>query len=1179
MIGQTFQNRYRLDAELGQGGMGVVYRAHDSLLDRDVAVKILNDPGLGTEGRARLLREARAVARLNHPNIVGVYDAGEAAGAAFIIMEYVEGHSLYQRPPETLDQTLFVARQICAALEHAHAHGIIHRDLKPENVVMALEGTVKLMDFGLARSMAAEHPTSGGLAGTVFYIAREIAQGRPADGRADLYALGVILYEWATGRLPFDAEDPVAVLTQHIFTPVTPPTQLRPEVSPALEAIILKLLAKDPQERFASAGELGAALDELARGRSPRLAPAAPRHNLPIHLTSFIGREKEIADVKQRLSNTRLLTLTGPGGAGKTRLAQQVAAEVLATPAFPDGAWLVELASLSDPALVAQSVAGVLGVRDEPDYPLTRALADMLHHKSLLLILDNGEHLIEACAELAEALLRVCPGLTLLVTSREALGIGGESVMRVPPLSSPDPQHLPPLEALGAYEAIRLFVERASRVRPDFRLTQDNASVIAQICRRLDGLPLALELAAARVRAMTVEQIAARLDDRFRLLTGGSRTALPRQQTLRALIDWSWDLLTEAERALLRRLSVFWGGWMLEAAEVVGADRNRPEVNEPAATMLPPANILDLLTHLVDKSLVTVEDQGGETRYRLLETIRQYTGEKLLEAGEAEGARDRHLDYFLRLSHEAEPLLRGADQLTWLMRLEIEHDNLRAALKWAMGRGLPEASLRLAGNLARFWYLHGYWREGRDWLTQALSQTDARSTSPALRAARAKALAGAAWLMDEDGNDIPLYEASLTLYRELEDGWGQAFALRGLGATWLNQGNAERAAPLLDESLALFRELGDPWGTALALCNLGWLVGVRYDVEQAQAGWDEGLRLFRQSGDRWGIAVTLGALSYLARLKDDYARAVALSEESLTLFRELGDKAGIAVSLTRLGHVAYRRSDYRQATALIEEGIALQRDLGDQNGLAYSFALLGLIAGYQGEYARATAWLEDGLALSREIEDGLNAALNLEYLGFIAYLQGDQERAQTLCDEGLTIYGNLLGDKSPLAAALLNLGRIAYVQGDYALALEKLESGLDVGRTIGDQRYVAGVLDHLGRVAQAQGDTARARALLNESLSLRKKLGDKQGLAESLESLGHALAASHPERAVCLLGAAETLREVIGAPRPPVERGAYARTLEAARAHLGETEFRARWDAGRAMTVEQVIDYALAVDE
>jgi non-specific serine/threonine protein kinase len=1237
MIGVTLLNRYRLDAELGHGGMGIVYRAHDLLLDRDVAVKVLSDAGLGTEGRAQLLREAQAAARLNHPNIVTVYDAGETApangssGTPFIVMELAEGQTLYDQRPASLEATLAVARQICAALEHAHSHGIIHRDLKPENVIIVpsppaplpvgdreaspeakrsgegLGVRVKLTDFGLARNISHLTP-SGPLVGTVFYLAPEQALGQDVDHRADLYALGVLLYELTTGQLPFDADDALTVIAQHLNAPVTPPRTHAPTLPPALDALIVALLSKQPEHRPASAAAVRETLDRIARHTGPLPRVTAPRHNLPIQVTRFIGREKEMAEVTHYLTPTpdlaphpdsfgaipppssgafrqerregpgwgvRLLTLTGSGGTGKTRLALQVAASVLDF--FPDGVWLVELAPLSDPALVPQSVAAELRVREEPGAPLTKTLTEALHHKTLLLILDNCEHLIAACARLAEAILRACPNVKMLATSREALGIPGETSLRIPSLSLPEaPQ--PTLAALAESEAVQLFVDRAVAVRADFALNGVNASAIAQIVHQLDGVPLALELAAARIRAMTVEQIAERLDDRFRLLTGGSRTALPRQQTLRALIDWSWDLLSDAERVLLRRLAVFWAGWTLEAAEVVCADKDEGERRKdefhPSSFILHPSDILDLLTHLVDKSLVIVEAQNEGVRYRLLETIRQYAREKLLEAGEAEirRVRDRHLAFFAQLADEAAPALRRAEQLDWLARLETEHDNLRAAMKWAKGSGAVEPGLRLAGGLARFWYLHGYWNEGREWLSGMLAQIKPETPiSEAIQRARARALYGMAALMDESGEDIPLYEESLALSRAVGDRWGTAFSLRGLGATHWSRGDVEQTAPLLNESLALFRDLGDEWGIAVVYFNLGWVWF--YDEDQrAEGTWAEGLALFRQSGDRWGIAVTLGALGYIARLRGDYARAAALSEESLSLFRELGDKAGIAVSLSRLGQVAFRRSDYPQAQMFIEEGLILQRELGDQNGMALSFSLLGLTACYRGEYARAKAWLEDSLALFRESSDSSGTAYAQGYLAFVAYQQGDLAQAVSLWQDSL-IRHQQLDDKVNVGFALNGLGLTAFRQGDYDLAQQHVEAGLRHYREVGDKRYIAFGLNDLAWIMHGRGDHARARALFKESLTLRKETGERQGIAEGLEGL--ALTAASPQRAAWLFGAAEALREAIGAPVPPVERDDHKQAITAVRAKLDESAFNAAWAEGRAAPPDKAVKHAL----
>lgn len=1174
-LASVLANRYRLDAELGRGGMGVVYRAHDLLLDRDVAVKLLSQTNLGSEGRARLLREAQAVARLNHPNIVSVYDAGEAdipdspQRAPFIVLELAEGETLYTHRPLAHTELIAIANQVCAALAHAHAHGIIHRDLKPENIILTSAGVAKLMDFGLARSMASRLTAEGGLIGTVFYISPEQVTGPGVDHRADLYALGVILYELTTGHLPFDGDNPLNVIAQHLYAQPAPPTSHQPELSPALEAIILKLLAKNPDDRFASAAEVAEALARLT-GATPATPPApVPRHNLPEPLTRFIGRAKEIGEVKRLLSPLarmehlgRLITLTGPGGTGKTRLALHVAAEGLAT--FPEGVWLVELAPLADPNLAPQTLAAVLGVREEPERSVMASVLSYLHDRQALLIFDNCEHLIETCAELADTILRTCPNIRILATSREALGIAGETIFRVPSLSLPETYQTTDIEQLHRSDAFQLFVDRARAVKADFALTPDNAPAIAQICQQLDGIPLALELAAGRIRAMTPEQIAARLDDRFRLLTGGSRTALPRQQTLKALIDWSWDLLSDAERRLLRRLAVFWGGWTLEAAEAACADAD-----------LPKADVLNLLLLLVDKSLVAVEyEADGTARYRLLETLRQYTREKLMEAGESKPARARHLTFYLALAEQAEPHLRAATQLVWLERLDLEHDNFRAALKWALAdkgqtHWSPEVGLRLAAALTVFWYLRGFWKEGREWLTLMLSHSASDETL-----ARAKALAGAGWLADERGPEAEYYAEALRLYQQVGDTRGRAFCLRGLGVRATNDGDLENAAQQLGASLTLFQEAQDVWGIALVKYNLGWLVSYRDDQSQAATTWEEALWLFRQVGDRWGMAVTSGALSYLARLHGQYARAASASEESLHLFRELGDKAGIAVSLGRLGAVAFRQSNFAQAITFIQQGIALLTEMGNESDTGSALATLGLIAAYQGNYAQATAWLEESLNVGRRTFD---SPYTLSYLGFTAYCQGELERAETVWQESLAQH-RAQDDNLGVAFVLIGLGGVAYQRGEHTLANQRLEEALQLAKGSGDRRYTAMALNSLGRAAHAQGERARAQTLFTKSLTQYKETGDRQGVLEVLEGLAYLAAAEQPKRAARLFGAAEAMRDAIGAPLPPVERPACEQMVASLRATLGEEGLTTAWASGRALVTEAMepaIAYAL----
>jgi predicted ATPase/class 3 adenylate cyclase/Tfp pilus assembly protein PilF len=648
--------------------------------------------------------------------------------------------------------------------------------------------------------------------------------------------------------------------------------------------------------------------------------------NLPIQSTSFIGREREIQEVKHLLSTSRLLTLTGTGGCGKTRLALQAAAD--AVEEFSDGVWLVELAALSDPALVIPTVAHALGIRDEAGRSLTETLIKYLQSKVMLLILDNCEHLIEACAKLVTDLLRSCPQVKIVVTSREPLNVPGEHPWRVPSLFTPDPDTLPGKESdlsalLMEYDAPRLFVERATVHRRDFLLTRSNVPAVARLCHQLDGIPLAIELAAARVRSLSVDEINSRLDHRFRLLTGGSRTALPRQQTLRALIDWSYDLLHSQEQTLLQCLSVFAGGWTLVAAEQICSGE---EIED--------WEVLDLLTSLNDKSMVVAEPRDGATRYRLLETVRQYARERLSERGEEERCRDRHLSYFTALGEEAEPHLIGEAQQEWLERLEGEHDNLQAALQWAEDHA-PERGLRLADAIWRFWYVRGHFAEGREHLEKLLQATEPYGRT----SSRADALTAAgvmAYCQGEYAVSRAFFEDGLAIRRELHDRTGIAALLNNLGNVAYDQADYSTAQSLFEESLTLRRELGERRGIAATLNNLGNVANEQGSYSSARTLFEESLTIKRELGDRWGMANSLSNLGLVAYHQGDYAAAGAYFEESLTLRREVGDRGGIAISLNNLGNVALVQNENATARTFFLESLAIKHELGDQWGIAFS---------------------------------------------------------------------------------------------------------------------------------------------------------------------------------------------------------------------------------------------------
>ena len=744
----------------------------------------------------------------------------------------------------------------------------------------------------------------------------------------------------------------------------------------------------------------------LRASRGPDVGESPQADTLPIPLTSFVGRERETLEIKRSLSMTRLLTLTGPGGAGKTRLAMQLATDLVGT--YSQGVWLVELAPLSDPTLVVRTVAAALGIRERPGSSLTHTLCESLGSGRALIVLDNCEHLIGAAAQLTRDLLISCPKLKVLATSREPLGVVGEAVWPVPSLSLPDPEWDSSVAGLMRCEAACLFMDRARSRLPAFELTSQNAPSVATICRELEGLPLAIELSTARMGALAVEQVAERLEDSLKLLTGGDRTAAPRHQTLRATLDWSYALLSGPERKLFESLSVFAGGWTLEAAEAVGTG-GELEVGE----------LVDLLPRLANKSMVVVEaklDPSGELRYTMLEPVRQYGWGRLEASGEAGVVRRRHADWYFELAKGAEPWLRGAWLGAWRGRLELEYGNLRAALEWAFENGESDLGLWFGGALAEFWYMSGNLSEARRWLEAALDRSLDAPPTPT----RARALARAGWIAWE-------------------------------------QGDYERSLDLSEQSLAFSRELGDTAGIVAALSSRGWVALLNNDLAEASVLAEDALALARETGDSGAIARALVIPGLAAVASRDHERAVALHEESLSLARVARDNTTIALAFG-LGAFAYLGcDDLWRAQELCEEGFLASPQPPVMVVTGFLLHASAAVAGSQGHPARA-ARLWGAAESLRETIGAILSPLELHTYG--PYVDSARAKDDATAWEECWAEGKAMSSKQAVAYALAGSEDEGYTAPRGDLSQDPQAGRQPEGTLTGREQEVAALTAH-----------------------------------------------------------------------------------------------------------------------
>jgi len=972
---------YEISELLGAGGMGEVYRARDARLDRSVAIKIL--PAAFSADRDRLRRfeeEARSASALNHPNIVTIHELGQEGPTHYIAMELVEGKTLRDLLVSGLlpmRKAIEIAAQVADGLTKAHEAGIAHRDLKPENLMVSHDGFVKILDFGLAKvtSPSGERPdmcatsqtTPGLVLGTVGYMSPEQARGQPLDFRADQFSFGLVLYEMVTGKRAFQRSTAAETLVAILREEAAPIGAQNPDAPAPLCWAIERCLAKEPDKRYVSTRDLArelAAIRDRFSEKPVKQAEVRPS-NLPVQRTGFVGREKEVAAARELLlrPDVLLVTVTGPGGIGKTRLAVQVASGLVER--FSGGTHFVPLSSLSDPALIASAIVQTLGIREgggrSPLQILKENLNDSLR-APMLLLLDNFEHLMQAAPTVAE-LLSVGANLKIMVTSRAALHVYGEHEFPVLPLGMPDSLALPPVDVLSQYPAVALFVQRAVAVKPDFELNRENASAVTEICARLDGLPLAIELAAARVKVLSPSSMLTRLTSRLQLSTGGSRDLPQRQQTLRAAMDWSYDLLSAAEQKLFRRLSVFVGGCNLEGVEAVCDTKSDLDLD-----------LLDGMASMVDKSLVQqVEQARGESRFIMLETIREYALEKLEANGEEALTKRAHAAYCLVLAEEEATEQSGAEAVEWLERFGFEHDNFRAALEWLTQTEDADWGLRLGTALFRFWEIRECLAEGRDRLGRLLKLTGAAVPSKL----RMRALFAAGVLAGEQGDYAAaetLINQSQDVAHELGDKMGIAVSLNALAVFARDRGDVAVAHVLFEAGLGLWRELGDQKAVAQALSNLANVLKLQGDYDRARSLYAECLAIFRGRGDRTGVAWSLNYQGDVARDQGDSAAAQALYEQGLVIFREIGDRWGIAGTLADLGSLAREQRNYPRVHALYRESIKLFQELEHKRGIARLLECFACSAAAQFQAERSLRLAGAAAALRQNIGAPLTPA-------------------------------------------------------------------------------------------------------------------------------------------------------------------------------------------------------------
>ena len=1040
--GTLLNERYRLEDEIGRGGMGIVYRGWDMLLQRDVAIKLLSQGSLGSGGAERLINEARIIARLDHSNIVTLYDAGQVDDDPFIVMQFVKGGTLSDYHPGSLEDSISIAVQICFALSHAHSNGVVHRDLKPENVFLLpseerIEGAgdheIKIVDFGIAHSDLAGLTIQGEISGTVSYMAPEQALGQGTSPQTDLYALGVMLYELIAGQLPYVGDNPLNVISQHINAPVEAPSRRIQEIPADLDDLIVRLMSKSPSDRPASAQEVEQVLRAYLRPESDIVAAGIPsrskhiiRHNLPVQLTSFIGREQEIAEIKQLIDQEacRLLTLVGPGGIGKTRLVIEVAAHILEF--YSDGVFFISLAPISTPDFILPAIAEALdfSLHTHGSVDPQSQLLDYLEKRNVLFVLDNYEHLVDGTGMLID-LLKRAPAVKIMITSRQRLNFQGEWIFNVPGLTYPE-NGSPDGDIESS--ALELFIERARLADSRFSIRDEERQHVIHICQMIEGIPLGIELASAWVSMLSPQEIAIEIEKNLDFLTSSKQDLPEKHRSMRAAFDYSWELLSEEQCHVFRKLSVFRGGFSRQAAAKV-AD----------------AGLLDL-SALVDKSFVR-RDEGD--RYEIHELLRQYGEEKLREDPEEYGEIGRrHSLYYLEFLDQREKTIVGEGQLEARDEIQTEIENIRTAIQWGIDAGNEQGVQSGLEILSDFYFMQGYYEGVESYknfarIVEDHYQTGFDASKPGslmyLTALTYQAnylsMLGAVEESEEIAQEI------LPGLRDLDIKSEIGVCLLSLGINSAFRGEFENAAQNFKEALQIAEETQHSFGTIGSKIWLGWVYYEQGDHESALQEWQDGQKLSIEIKNRLLLAFVQSKIALLGEETGDYENAIKVQLQARENFKHFGDQVGIGYATSRLALSLMGIGEYREAKRFGQEGYQSFKEMNHRWGMPASLCRIGFAEIELGENQAAWMHLTEALNLSQKGQISTLVLYSLIGLGKLLARENKVEH-------GVKILSFVL--ENPITPSLyreIAEESLAELEGE--LAVEKFSTAKEIGENSG----------------------------------------------------------------------------------------------------------------------------------